>query len=323
MEQRSAVRGTLGNQPTLVTPEAVALDLPLASVGSRGVALLLDYLVVGAVIIGLLLGAAALDSTINGVPDWVGVTLVIVMLTAVQFGYPIAFETLWRGRTLGKAALGLRVVTVEGGPVRFRHAATRAVLGIVDFQMTLGGAALFTSFLNPRGQRLGDIVAGTLVVRERSGAGPAVAATFDVPRGFEATVAGLDVSGLGAAEYQAVRAYLQREASLGADTRSGLAGEILRRVAPRVQPPLDPDLPPSVALHVVAAAVQRRRQTGVATSRAQPTRTRTEDPFAIDVWSEPRHAPRPPTAPSGSRRETEDRSDRASAASGAAFTPPD
>ena len=88
----------------MVTPEAVPLDLETASIGSRFLALLIDIAIQG--------------------------TLLFTVLFAVIWGYPIAFESLWRGRTIGKAALGLRVVTKEGGQIGFRHAAIRAALRI-------------------------------------------------------------------------------------------------------------------------------------------------------------------------------------------------
>src|SRR3954465_2361907 len=110
----------------LVTPEAVALELPTANVGSRILAFAIDAAVVGlGLTILVLTGGLAASSAVQVLPGWVAVTIITILLSAWSFGYFILSETLWRGRTLGKAALGLRVVTREGGPVRFRHALIR------------------------------------------------------------------------------------------------------------------------------------------------------------------------------------------------------
>ena len=96
-------------------------------------------------------------------------SLTFLLTFVVLWGYPTVMETLWRGRTIGKIALGLRVVTVEGAPVRFRHAAIRATLGLVDFLLTSGAGAVVSVLMTHRSQRLGDLVAGTVVLRERTG----------------------------------------------------------------------------------------------------------------------------------------------------------
>jgi uncharacterized RDD family membrane protein YckC len=188
----------------MVTPEAVALEFRTANLGSRILAYLIDMLVVVAGILAGLFAVALLGQASDVVvPDWVALTIVLVLLPSWWLGYFIAFETLWRGRTLGKAALGLRVVTKEGGPVRFRHAAVRGLLGLVDF-LILGGflAVVFILFTRDN-QRLGDLVAGTLVLRERSALAAPAPVNFAPPPGLEHYAATLDPSGVGNDEYQA------------------------------------------------------------------------------------------------------------------------
>ena len=90
-----------------------------------------------------------------------------MFFVAVIVGYPVSFETLTRGRSLGKMALGLRVVREDGGPIRFRHALVRGLVGVVEFWMTGGSVALITSLASSKGKRVGDFLAGTVVVRER------------------------------------------------------------------------------------------------------------------------------------------------------------
>ncbi len=135
----------------MVTPEAVALEFQTANVGSRILAYVIDMAVVVAGIFAGLFAVALLgQATDLVVPDWVAITIVLVLLPSWWLGYFIAFETLWRGRTLGKAALGLRVVTTEGAPVRFRHAAIRALLGLVDFAIASGFFAVVFILLTGR-----------------------------------------------------------------------------------------------------------------------------------------------------------------------------
>ena len=91
----------------------------------------------------------------------------IATFLLVLVGGPIAVETLSHGRSLGKLACGLRVVRDDGGPIRFRHALVRGAIGVVEILMTFGVVACVASLVSARGRRLGDVFAGTLVVRER------------------------------------------------------------------------------------------------------------------------------------------------------------
>jgi uncharacterized RDD family membrane protein YckC len=249
----------------MVTPEAVALEFRTANLGSRILAYLIDMVVV---VVGILAGlfAVALLGQASDVvvPDWVALTIVLVLLPAWWLGYFIAFETLWRGRTLGKAALGLRVVTKEGAPVRFRHAAIRGLLGLVDF-LILGGflAVVFILFTRDN-QRLGDLVAGTLVLRERTALAAPAPVSFTPPPGLEHYTATLDPSGVGNEEYQAVRTFLLRAPSLSPGPRSALALQLANPLAARLRPPPPPGISPELYLQCVAAAYQQRQRLAAA-----------------------------------------------------------
>jgi uncharacterized RDD family membrane protein YckC len=252
----------------MVTPEAVALEFRTANLGSRILAYLIDMLVVVAGILAGLFAVALLGQASDVVvPDWVALTIVLVLLPSWWLGYFIAFETLWRGRTLGKAALGLRVVTKEGAPVRFRHAAIRGLLGLVDF-LVLGGflAVVFILFTRDN-QRLGDLVAGTLVLRERSALAAPAPVSFAPPPGLEHYAATLDPSGVGNEEYQAVRTFLLRAPNLSPGPRSALALQLANPLAARLRPPPPAGISPELYLQCVAAAYQQRRR--MATGRDQ------------------------------------------------------
>ena len=245
----------------MVTPEAVALEFRTANLGSRILAYLVDMVVVVAgVLVGLFAVTLIGQASDVVVPDWVALTIVLVLLPAWWLGYFIAFETLWRGRTLGKAALGLRVVTKEGAPVRFRHAAIRGLFGLVDFFLFGGFIAVVFILFSRDNQRLRDMVAGTLVLRERSALAAPAPVDFAPPPGLEHYTATLDPSGVGTDEYQAVRTFLIRAATLPPGPRSALALQLASPLAARLRPPPPTGVSPEQYLACVAAAYQQRQR---------------------------------------------------------------
>ena len=149
----------------MVTGDAVVLDVQIAQLPVRALSALIDLTVVFvAYVIGLLLWAATLtdlDSALSG-------AVLIIFTVLALVGYPIIFETTTRGRSLGKMALGLRVVSDDGGPERFRQALFRALAGFVEIWMFAGGPAVICSLVSPRGKRIGDVFAGTMVISERA-----------------------------------------------------------------------------------------------------------------------------------------------------------
>jgi uncharacterized RDD family membrane protein YckC len=241
----------------IVTPEAVVLEFPTASIGSRGVAKLLDLLAQGAALFGLILliGLAS-----NALPSGVTIALVVFVVFGVVFVYPLAMETLTRGKTIGKMAMGLRVVTVEGAPIRFRNALLRALLLLVElFIFPPGGAlAVITMLVNRRDQRLGDVVAGTIVIRERIADSSAVAYAFLPPRGLEAFAASLDTSRVTPDLYRLVRTYLLRVHQLDGAARWALGAQFAQDVSRAVGQLPPPGVPPEAFLVCVVAAYQAR-----------------------------------------------------------------
>jgi uncharacterized RDD family membrane protein YckC len=155
----------LGITEDLVTGEAVVLDLRPASFITRGLALALDLFVT---LVTFFFMFWLLSATTSVLDRAAGSALVLVVPLAILIGIPITVETLTRGRSLGKLAAGLRVVRDDGGPIRARHALIRGLLAVPEIYMSSGSIALITSLLNRRGKRLGDLLAGTYVIRERS-----------------------------------------------------------------------------------------------------------------------------------------------------------
>src|SRR5829696_5030722 len=175
------------------TPEGVDVELTLAGIGSRFIAALFDFVIEFAVILaaGFLLGVVGGDGS-----GWANAAFAIIFFL-VFFGYDVLFEVRSRGRTPGKRWTGLRVVRTGGQPVTFIPSCVRNVMRLVDMLPAppMYAVGMFSIFVTGKNQRLGDLAAGTLIVRERPGgfkAFPDAAATA-VP-----AAAGWDVSAVSA-----------------------------------------------------------------------------------------------------------------------------
>jgi len=250
----------------IVTGEAVALELRPAGVGSRGIAFLIDYAIQIVVLIVLVLIAT---NVLVGVDDAAGATFVIVSIVVVYLGYPVGFEALWRGRTLGKAAMGLRVVRDDGGPIRFRHAFVRGLVGVVVDRpgITYALAALIPMLTTRRSKRLGDLAAGTVVVQERV---PSRLATPPVmPPPLAAWAASIDLSMVSDDLAMALRQFLARSGQLAPWAREQMGGQLLAELASRTSPP--PAGTPPWAYFSAVLAERTRRETQRAAQHSQPT----------------------------------------------------
>jgi uncharacterized RDD family membrane protein YckC len=151
----------------VTTPERVSFDYQLAGPGSRFLAQLIDFpLQVIALIAAFLLSVAIGALTRNGT---LAQLLSVVFGFLAIWGYYPVIETLWGGQTLGKHVFGLRVVGDRGEPISWVQALVRNLVRLVDFLPALYGLGLVVLFLNGRGKRLGDLAAGTVVVREKGG----------------------------------------------------------------------------------------------------------------------------------------------------------
>ena len=211
------------------TPEGVDVELTLAGIGSRFIAAFFDLAIQWSVIIAT---AVLLGVTGGGGDGWEKAVFAIVFFL-VFFGYDVLFEVRSRGRTLGKRWTGLRVVRTGGRPVTFIPSCVRNVMRLVDILPVppLYAVGMLSIFFTSKNQRLGDLAAGTLVVRERPGsfkaepaAGPATARAAD----------GWDVSAISAQDIGTVRQFLARRQGLADGARAELAGELERRLRPRV-----------------------------------------------------------------------------------------
>jgi hypothetical protein len=181
--------------------------------------------------------------------------LSLAVFVLVLVGGPIAVETLSHGRSLGKMACGLRVVRDDGGPIRFRHALVRGLIGVVEILLTLGVVACIASLVSARGRRLGDVFAGTLVVRERVPVAP-TGFLPPPPPWLAGRFSQLDLSAVPDGLWLAVRQYLARMGQLDPQVGWTMAERLASDVAARTGAPAPPGVPPAAYL----AAVLQERQ---------------------------------------------------------------
>ena len=263
-------------QEPVVTGDAVVLDVAIAQLPVRALSAMIDITVALIFyIIGVLLWAATLldlDDALSGA--------VLIIYTVLAFvGYPIAFETATRGRSLGKMALGLRVVSDDGGPERFRQALFRALAGVIEIWTFAGGPAVICSLLSPKGKRIGDIFAGTVVISERA---PRLAPPPPMPPQLAWWASSLQLSGLRADQAELARQFLSRASQLAPAVRDQMAYRITGEVVAQISPPPPPGAPPQLVLAAVLAERHRRE---LARLQASPAET--------PQWSPPAG---PPTA---------------------------
>lgn len=269
----------------LVTGEAVALDLQVARLASRSVAFAIDVALQAAILlmlyVVLFLGGAGLDSALVA-------AVALLVFVAVVVGYPTLFETLTRGRTPGKMALGLRVVRDDGGPIGFRHALVRGLAGVfVDFWALgfFGFVALVVSLLSARGKRVGDYLAGTMVIRVRVPV--AASAAVPMPPELARWAAELDLSRLPDTLALSARQYLSRFASLNQGAREALGERLAGEVARHIDTPRPQGAP---AWAYLAAVLAERR----AREHARLEQARSWQPPETHRWNGP-----PPSDPTG------------------------
>ncbi len=251
----------------LVTGEAVALELPAAGIamhalsGILDVAIALFTLMVGLFVVQIL--TQDTDAAIASVAMTVLLVLIFVVL-------PTAMETLTRGRSVGKFATGLRTVRDDAGPIGFRQALTRELVGFVEIWVFLGVPALISGLVSSKGKRLGDHAAGTYVVRER------VHLTLPpppmMPPNLAAWAAGADIAQLPDGTAMAVRQFLMRAPLLSPQSRATLGVQLYDEVVTYLAPQPPSGTHPELVLAAVIA--DRRRRDTIRLQRDAALRSR-------------------------------------------------
>jgi uncharacterized RDD family membrane protein YckC len=237
---------------SMVTGDAVVLDVQIAQLPVRALAALVDLTVIFvAYLVGVMLWAV----TISDLDDALSAAVLIVFTVLSLVGYPVIFEVATRGRSLGKMALGLRVVSDDGGPERFRQALFRALSGFVEIWMFAGAPAVVCSMLSAKGKRVGDVFAGTMVVSER---GPKMPPPVPMPPGLAWWASSLQLSGLRPEQAELARQFLSRAGQLDPTLRDQMAHRIYAEIVAQISPPPPASAPPPLVLAAVLAERHRR-----------------------------------------------------------------
>ncbi|QYO66174.1 RDD family protein [Leptolyngbya sp. 7M] len=256
-------RQFISTEETLVveTPERVPIELPMASIGNRFLAVLVDHLIqYAAIALILILFSLSLgeglwseiefaETTRTGLSNWMLAILILVVF-AVFTGYFIFFEWLWNGQTPGKRLMRLRVIRDDGRPLTLWEAIARNLIRIFDavpgFVVPIYSVGLITIFLNRRDQRVGDLFAGTVVIRERTDEAPTFAETFSNPvadaalrRVQKRTEFSADLSKLTEKEIEVVENLLRRRWDLDERQREWMAWRVALPLMYRLKPDYD------------------------------------------------------------------------------------
>jgi len=245
---------TLATEDILVieTPERVPLHFALASIGNRFIACAIDH-AIQALALGLI-GLTALiltsfpsiERVIEGAPKWV-VAVMILVLFLVLAGYFAFFEWAWSGQTPGKRWLKLRVLREDGRPITFWEAAVRNLLRTLDMMPApFYSIGLISVFSTTRDQRVGDMVAGTVVVREREAEAPEFSQVFATPvsdpalrRSFKPVDFTASLSSLTESEIQVVETFLRRRWDLSDVPRQWMAWRVSLPILYKIRPTYD------------------------------------------------------------------------------------
>lgn len=210
------------------TPEGVTIDLHLAGLGSRFGAASIDILILGAAFLVLILAFSLVGGVIDADLGVFALGIGSLLVAATLLGYFIAFETFNNGRTPGKAAFGIRVVSATGSALTVTAVAIRTLMRLVDFLPGAYGIGAISVFVSEKNQRLGDIAANTVVVRDRV---PELApTTHDHAR----TTVGWDVSAITEEDLAVVRRFLARRTGLDMAARSRISASLATSLRPRV-----------------------------------------------------------------------------------------
>lgn len=252
---------------SIVTGEAVTLELRPASFAARSLGLLLD------VVVNIVLLIVILMLVSTAWQDLDDAAMRAIVLVSVVFCFvivPVSVETLTRGLSLGKLAAGLRIVRDDGGAIRFRHAVIRGLTGVLEIYLTLGGLAIAVALFNDKSKRLGDILAGTYSLRNRVPA-EAPLALF-VPPHLVAWVALADIGRIPDASARRAAQFMRQAGRMAPSSRLGMAASLATEIAGYVAP-----LPPagtSPEDYLAAVLAERRERELGRLLRSQERTTR-------------------------------------------------
>jgi uncharacterized RDD family membrane protein YckC len=262
METMSPHQPSHLDQHTIETPEQMSLDLPLAGIGSRFLAIAVDTLIqIGIFLVALIvvgfLGAYDLLPNIQRFSTWLVAGLVFLIFL-LMYGYFAIFEIIWNGQTPGKRIAGIRVVKDSGRPLTAAEAIGRNLLRIVDNLPGLYALGMLVALLNPKNKRIGDLIAGSIVIREASLSELKPVWQAPAPEAARSTPP-LGGAKLSIEDLSLVDTFLNRRHNLAPDVRSRMAHQILDRLKPKLLLPEDGN---TSAEFILESLAYERRSTG-------------------------------------------------------------
>lgn len=234
------------------TPERVPLHFALASIGNRFLACAIDHtlqvlaLILIAVTAAVLANFSSVGSALESAPKWVYAVMIILIFLTFS-GYFAFFEWLWHGQTPGKRWMKLRVIREDGRPITFWEASIRNLIRTLDMMpVPFYSVGLIAVFVNGRDQRIGDMVAGTVVVREREAEAPPFAEVFASPvsdpalrRSFKPVTFTASLNSLTESEIQVVETFLRRRWDLSDVPRQWMAWRVALPILYKIRPAYD------------------------------------------------------------------------------------
>jgi uncharacterized RDD family membrane protein YckC len=234
------------------TPERVPLHFALASIGNRFLACAIDHtiqvLTLALIFIAgaILANYSSLENKLESAPKWV-YAVMILLIFLILSGYFAFFEWLWSGQTPGKRWMRLRVIREDGRPITFWEASIRNLIRTLDMMpVPFYSIGLICVFVNGRDQRVGDMVAGTVVVREREAEAPPFAEVFASPvsdpalrRSFKPVTFTANLNSLTESEIQVVETFLRRRWDLSDVPRQWMAWRVALPILYKLRPTYD------------------------------------------------------------------------------------
>jgi uncharacterized RDD family membrane protein YckC len=247
--------GSADDDLELITGEAVALDLRPTGFVLRAAGAIIDwfvylggYILLAAFVLPLVALGLNLDTSSTAALNLAALVLAIVVA-------PIVVELLSHGKSLGKLAVGARIVRDDGGAIGFRHSFVRALTGVLELYITFGGFAALIALLNGRSKRLGDLLAGTYSQYER--VSREVVPIYGVPAELSDWALTADVARMPDRVARRMASFLRQAPGLSPTTRDRLGRELAAEASAWVAP--IPTVPPGGAEHFLAAVVALRR----------------------------------------------------------------
>ncbi|MFL6299632.1 MAG: RDD family protein [Terriglobales bacterium] len=245
------------NQLTIETPEQVNLEYQIAGIGSRFIAFLIDsliqFLISFVVILAVIYGTPSVVATLSSIGEKWMLAIVIILFFLLYWGYFAFFEAIWKGQTPGKRNVGIRVMKETGRTITPLEAISRNFLRSIDQLPGFYVIGLITMSISPQHRRVGDYVAGTVVVHEKSAA-PVDLELQDLSPTTEAI--GISTANLNVSDLELIETFLHRRLSFEDNIRRATAMRISQYIQGKTQQPRDAQIGDEEFLQLIAKAIR-------------------------------------------------------------------